>query len=302
MNEIVSFKIDENLLKEIKDHYLPYQKENTGEYIVFFASCDGVSISIYESKKGYTVVFMGEGALTEARLFNKDAEPVEKKVKENIEYQSLNTQMGSDEVGVGDFLLPMVVVAAYVSKEEMPYLLKLGIKDSKKLKDEDILELGPLLISKFNFSKLTLRNDKYNEMIAKGENLNSLKAKLHNKALSNLRKRFPKTKEFYIDEFCSPKKYFSYLVDQEEIISDVTFHTKGESYYPSVALASVIARYCFLKEKEILEAKYGMEIPFGASKKVNEFAINFVKKYSLDELKKISKNNFKNLQDIVESV
>ena len=91
-------------------------------------------------------------------------------------------------------------------------------------------------------------------------------------------------------------------MDQEEIISDVTFHTKGESYFPSVALASVIARYCFLKEKEILEAKYGMEIPFGASKKVNEFAINFVKKYSLDELKKISKNNFKNLQDIIESV
>ena len=302
MSEIVSYKIDEALLNQIKEHYSLYEKENTGEYIVFFASYEGISISIYESKKGYTVVFMGNGALKEAQLFNKDAEPIEKKEKEIVNYLSLNTQMGSDEVGVGDFLLPMIVVAAYVTKDEMSYLLKLGIKDSKKLKDSDILELAPLLIAKFSFSKLTLHNEKYNEMIAKGENLNSLKAKLHNKALSNLKKKYPNTKEIYIDEFCSPKKYFSYLEDQDEVIKDITFHTKGESYFPSVALASVIARYCFLKEKKILEEKYGMQIPFGASKKVNEFCLEFIKKYSLEELEKISKNNFKNLEQIKESL
>ena len=79
-----------------------------------------------------------------------------------------------------------------------------------------------------------------------------------------------------------------------------TFKTKGESYYPCVALASVIARYAFLLEKDELDKKYKTNIPFGASNKVNDFAKKFVDKYGVDELKKIAKINFANFKEIVE--
>ncbi len=48
-----------------------------------------------------------------------------------------------------------------------------------------------------------------------------------------------------------------------------------------------------------ISEKYGVEIPFGASGKVTEFAKDFAKKHSVEELKKIAKANFKNLAEII---
>jgi ribonuclease HII len=42
-------------------------------------------------------------------------------------------------------------------------------------------------------------------------------------------------------------------------VKNITFHTKGESLYPSVALASVIARYSFLRKMEELSEHYQMD-------------------------------------------
>ena len=196
----------------------------------------------------------------------------------------------------------MIVVAAFVRKADIKILKQYGVTDSKKLSDEDILEIGEALGKKFFVSKLTLHNDKYNEMIAKRENLNSLKAKMHNRALLNLFKRFPDTKYIFIDQFCAEDKYFSYLTDKLETqVKGVTFQTKGESYYPSVALASVIARYSFLKEKEKLEKKYNMEFPFGAGSKVDEFAKKFLEKYGKEELDKLVKQNFANYKKLFDN-
>ena len=46
----------------------------------------------------------------------------EEKTKE--EWLCLDYQIGSDEVGVGDFLLPMIVVAAFVKKEDIEILVE----------------------------------------------------------------------------------------------------------------------------------------------------------------------------------
>ena len=45
---------------------------------------------------------------------------------------------GSDEVGTGDYFGPIVVTASYVTKEDIPYLEELGVKDSKKMRKKDI--------------------------------------------------------------------------------------------------------------------------------------------------------------------
>ena len=183
--------------------------------------------------------------------------------------------------------------------KDLKMLEEFGVKDSKKLTDEKIREIAPLLVKKFFVSRLTLSNEKYNELIAKGENLNSIKAKMHNRALLNMFKKFPDTRNIFVDQFVAESKYFSYLNDpNEQKVINIVFRTKGESYYPCVALASVIARYAFLLEKDELDKKYKTNIPFGASNKVNDFAKKFVDKHGVDELKKIAKINFANFKEI----
>ena len=301
MKQSVTIKVGPLLVDTIKEHYAAYQIPNNGEYVDFCADYKGIIITVFLGKKATkSVTFVGEGALEEARQFDENAEAnIVKKSTESKEWVNLETQIGSDEVGVGDFFLPMIVVAAYVRKSDIKILKQYGVTDSKNLNDEQIMEIGAALGKKFFLSKLTLHNDKYNELIAKRENLNSLKAKMHNRALLNLFRRFPDTKYIFIDQFCAEDKYFAYLTDKMETkVRGITFQTKGESYYPSVALASVIARYSFLQEKAKLEAKYGMEFPFGAGSKVDEFAKEFLARYGKEELDKLVKKNFANYKKL----
>ena len=300
--EFVSFPITDGKADEMMAFYAKYAMSNNGDYIIFQANYSGVVITIYRDNKGkHKVVFSGPDALKEAKKWNEEAEVKESKATTHKGWLCLENQIGSDEVGVGDFLLPVVVVAAFVRGKDLKQLEEFGVKDSKKLTDEKIREIAPHLLKKFFVSKLSLPNEHYNELIAQGENLNSIKAKMHNRALLNMFKKFPDTKNIFVDQFVAESKYFSYLNDpNEQKVLNIIFKTKGESYYPCVALASVIARYAFLLEKDALEKKYHMSIPFGAAKKADEFAKEFVAKYGLDELKKIAKINFANFKAFVE--
>ena len=283
-NKVVSITVDVEKATQMMDFYRPYQKINNGEYIIFQAFYSGVTITIYQSKKNkHKVVFMGEDALIEAKNWDVTAEYKEKEIEKPNGWLCHDNQIGSDEVGVGDFLLPVTVVAAFVRGKDLKTLESFGVKDSKKLTDEKIREIAPGLLKKFFVSRLTLSNEKYNELVAKGENLNSIKAKMHNRALLNMFKKFPDTRNIFVDQFVAESKYFSYLNDpNEQKVLNIVFKTKGESYYPCVALASCIARYAFLLEKDALEKKYKMTFPFGASSKANEFAKKFIKKYGVD--------------------
>ena len=300
MANIITIKVDLSKLEELKLYYSDYLCDNAGEYVYFFAKKDGIEIVGYNGKKDTKkVTFKGEGALEEALKWDANAEVKETKAKLQESWLCLDSQIGSDEVGVGDFLHPMIVVAAYISKTQIPLLKELGIHDSKKINDEKILEIGPKVIKEFKFSKLTLPNEKYNEMILKGENLNSLKAKMHNRALLNLHRDHPEVTNIFIDEFVNIRKYYSYLNDQnEQLVTDIVSKTKGESYFPSVALASVIARYSFLLEVKKLEEKYGLELPLGAGTKANEAAKALLEKLGLDEFNKIIKRNFANYDEV----
>lgn len=224
----------------------------------------------------------------------------EKPTKTTNRWVDYNDQIGSDEVGTGDFLGPMIVVACYVKKEDIKFLNELGVKDSKKISDAKIREIGPILAKRLEFSKLTCSNEKYNEMIITHENINSLKAKLHNRALLNLVDKHPDVIGVYIDQFVSKEKYFEYLNNPEERqVKDVAFRTKGESLFPCVAAASIIARYAFLQEIDLLNNTYDVEIPLGAGAKVNEFSKEFIKTFGIKEFNKIAKRNFANYKEVI---
>ena len=301
MKENVTITVPSTLVEVMRDYYKDSLVNSQGEYVDFQANLNGIIITAYLSKKeNRKVTFFGDNALLEAKVWDPEVEIKEKKetVKEGWLY--FGDQIGSDEVGVGDFLGPMIVVAAFVKESDINKLISLGIHDSKKMTDKKILEVGPEIVKQFKFSKLTLSNEKYNEMLDKGENLNSMKAKMHNRALLNMHKEYVDVLNIFVDQFVAEKTYYKYLNDaNEEQVKDITFKTKGESYFPCVALASVIARYSYLKEMERLSEKYEMEFPFGASKKVTEFAKAFLEKYGEEELYKVAKKNFANYNEVL---
>ena len=296
---MISVKVTPKKLEEIKAYYAPYLKEANGEYVAFFANKDGVEITGYNSSKTYRkITFKGDNASTEASLWGEVTE-ISKSTPTIKHWVDLDDQIGSDEVGVGDFLLPMIVVATYVKKSDIARLKELGVNDSKKISDEKIKEIGKELIKFIEYSKLTLSNDKFNEMMEKNENLNSLKAKMHNRALHNLVVKHPETVGIYVDEFCSKANFYKYLNDEGEAqVKDISFRTKGESLFPCVAVSSIIARYSLLLEEEKLNKKYHMVFPHGVNKAVKEFSKQFIDKYGIEEFSKIAKKSFKTYDEV----
>lgn len=301
--QIYTVKVNEDKYREIKDFYQPYFKDNSGAYIDFYALKEGVIITGYLSKKqNKKITFEGEGAYLEAKKWdttieeNKENEPLK---AHWIDYED---QIGSDEVGTGDLFLPVIVVAAFVKKDDISFLKEIGVNDSKKLTDEKIKEIAPKIIKKIICSKMTLPIEKYNEVV-KGENLNSIKAKMHNRALNNLHEQYIDVTHIYVDQFVNEKSYYKYLKEgNDHILKDVSFKTKGESYFPSVASASIIARYYLLVEKEKLESKYQIPFAFGSGKPAVIFANEFIKKYGIEEFKKIAKHHFKTYQEILAAI
>ena len=288
------------IIEKFKD----YSLECNSEYLIFRAKSPDFEFSIYENNKGehFKMTIKTEKIVE----FCRDFEILDSQIKQEKATKIVNEgficttdQIGSDEVGFGDFFGPIVVVATFVNKETMNLIYEHGINDSKKISDSKILEFVPQIISKVHYSLLIVDNIKLNELFDKGYNLNQIKSILHNRALNNIYAKFNNVKNVFIDQFTTPTSYYKYNAFEEDNIPSITFKTHAESLYPSVALASCIARYYFLIKNKETSEKYGMEIPFGASKKVDEFAKQFIDKFGEIEFKNNVKTKFKNYQNLI---
>ncbi len=303
---MITIKIDANALKQIEHDYEKYIVQRDIGYIIFAIKTDKNIITVFSNKKGidFKVTIQGDDALKIAEKYSNQPIITSKKIKnrkESLFFIDIDQQIGSDEVGTGDFLCPIVVCAAYCDKETMKLIDEYNIKDSKKLTDDKILQIVPLLIKKVYFEYKILSNERYNAAVKSGFNMVKIKCILHNYVLSNLHARFPYVKNLYIDQFVPKDKYFAYLNDIKHIEDGLVFKEKGESYFPSVALASCLARYFFLKEMEYQSKKIGMTIPFGAGEQVDIFAKKYIEKFGLEKLSKICKQNFKNYKEVTRS-
>lgn len=309
----ISIKINQAVLSIIKKKYKKYQLDNPNEYVIFFAQFDYTTISVFKNNKNpnYSLTITGSKEASIEKVLREigfDEYPIEEvpgqanttKAVTSDKYLFLEDQIGSDEVGTGDFFGPVTVVAALVRKEDIPYLKKLGVVDSKKCSDDKIRRIGKEVIKRFPYSSLTLDNKKYNELTNKGFNEVKIKVFMHNRALYNLKNKYPDIKNIYVDQFVNEDKYYEYLIEERKVVHDIYFHTKGESYFPSVALASVIARYSFLLHIDEINKKYKINVPLGSAKHVEEYAYNLAKEKGIKILDNIVKKHFKTYKRIVE--
>lgn len=298
----IKFSADEALMEEIRDFYeAPSYPNKKNPYLVFqVKTLDNVQVTCYKSKEIYTLMFSGDRnkIIDEALIFIDNPVVIDEKTI-NKDYLDNSYQIGTDEVGVGDFFGPLVVAATYVTPENLNLIEKLGIKDSKKLTDTKILEIGPIVEKYFLHEVCLCSPKKLVDLKNNGWNMHKIMANLHNTAQNNLLSKIkvnPSTK-IYIDEFSNENLYFKYLVTNKPNLP-IHFEIKGESLYPSVACSSVLARYHFLKIWEKMNEYFKTEIPKGAGEEVDKTVQKLLRKYSLKDLKPYMKTFFRNYKDI----
>lgn len=310
----ITVKISENTKQEMAEFFEDYKREKTPPYAVFQADDADCVVTVYESGKA---VFQGISADISANMWIererhlnpnkkvdvKNSENKEKKDKKEIviDPKIYNAScIGSDEVGTGDYFGPIVVTSAYVAKENIKWLEELGVKDSKKLTDDKILEIVPQIIKKIPYKSIILSNKEYNERYNENTNMNKLKAILHNSVLLKLSDEIKDYEYIVVDEFAPKYVYFSYLKESNHVCRNITFMTKGEDKCLAVACASLISRFIFIKEFDKLSDKVDEFLPKGASNAVDDMGIKLVRKFGPDILKEIAKYNFKNTSKILE--
>ena len=296
-----------NDIEKVKSHYLKFKVERSAPGVIFAAKLIDTAITIYKSGK---VMFQGNGATREASLWGTSSNKITTSTsvaKGDIlppNFSSLSV-LGSDETGTGDYFGPITVAACYVRADQVELLKELGVKDSKMLTDDIMRKMAPDLMATLTHSVLVLKNEKYNDIQSRGWSQGKIKALMHNQALKHVLKKMDLEKPAYIliDQFAERGIYYNHIKTEKEIIREnVLFSTKAEQLHVSVAAASIIARYAFLKEMDRLSDVAYTTIPKGASAKVDEIAAKIYLKYGEEFLKSITKWHFANTQKMLKLI
>ena len=303
-------RVDNDTKKLMNEFYKDMKRDKTPPYAIFQADTGDTIVTLYESGKA---MFQGVSADIEAGMWEsirKDKDNIdyfvdtkEVNIKKDIEVEipSDISSVGSDEVGTGDYYGPIVVTASFVSKDNIPFLTELGVRDSKKLSDEQILKIVPKIIKKIPYKTIMLSNKEYNDNYGKDMNMNKIKAVLHNKVLTEMVKD-NNYDYIVVDQFEPEKSYYNHLSDVPNPLKGITFITKAEDKCFSVAVSSLISRYIFIKEMDKLGDKYGIFLPKGANYYVEDIGIKLVNKYGEKILHDIAKLNFSNTNRILKEV
>lgn len=297
----IVLKLPATTIKNMQNFYKSDLQPKLPPGAIFSAKTAGCSITAYKSGK---VLFQGANYEIEANRWEKESNEISPKKPKSTSTTapdfSTKTLIGTDEVGTGDYFGPITVVAAFVQKEQIAELTKLGVRDSKGMKDKEICEVAKQLIKQIPYSLLVLSNEKYNSLQAQGMNQGQMKAILHNQAILHLKKKLEGQSYdgILIDQFVVPSTYFQYIKNQPTQVNEknMYFYTKAESLHHSVAAASIIARYAFVKEMDKLSEQAGFEIPKGAGNHVDVAAAKLIKEQGVQALQSYTKLHFANTE------
>jgi ribonuclease HIII len=207
---------------------------------------------------------------------------------------------GSDESGKGDYFGPLVVATFGCSAGDYQTLIDLGVRDSKKLTDKRIISIAESIMTQFRgqYQYLVLMPELYNESYAyfsrKKPGLNEMLAWMHSQTICDLYKKVP-FKEVIVDKFAKDELIVNFI-KSNELFSDknacppftIRNFTNAETEIP-VAVASIIARYLFIKKLDELSSDFGFQLLKGANQPVKDLR----KSIPSEILPKLCKMHFK---------
>ncbi|MBQ8292390.1 MAG: ribonuclease HIII [Bacilli bacterium] len=294
-----TIKVSKEELQQMLDYYSGYLIYNDNPHTIAKAKLDKAVVTFYATN---TVLFQG---LEDTAEYNIWADKfalthIKSELPDYSAYENL-TAIGCDEVGTGDYFGPIVVCSAFVRSDQITELKKLGVKDSKLLLDDAIIDIALKLRNIITYSILVLSPAKFNELHkSNSDNLNFIKASLHNKAINSILKKLENVKydAILIDEFTPKEKYLEYLKKTPDVNDSVILVPKGEKVHISIAAASILARAAFLKAMKELSKEVQVNLLKGASASVDRQAIGLVKSYGFNILNTVAKLKFANTEKI----
>lgn len=262
----------------------------------FDAVQDGkkIKVLLYFGKKGLKLIVQGDQKSSLYNLVNSlvSEQPTlalnEHKVVEPAAY------IGTDEAGKGDIFGPLVIAAVFVDEQSRKELLRIGVRDSKDLRDPQIDILADRIkeICKDQFSIVEFKPESYNNTYGKYNNLNKLLSFGHSKAIKNLLDD--------IDAITVISDKFGNRgleIHSDKSFSHVEFiDTEKAERFVGVAAASILARNSFNKwfyRHELL----GIDFPKGSSEKAQSFLKMFIRQNGSDKLAHYTKLHFKTIRE-----
>jgi ribonuclease HIII len=210
----------------------------------------------------------------------------------------LNGYIGTDESGKGDYFGPLVIAGVYLDSESEKKLIDAGVKDSKKLSDDRVLELASTIrsrLDKTRYSVVSIGPEKYNELYERMGNLNKLLAWGHARSIENILASV-NCKSVISDQFGDESYIKKALLEKGKGVELLQMPRAEE--HTAVAAASILAREAFLLRLSALGKESGIELPKGASAEVEDTARRFVQKQGMGALTKYAKLHFKTTKKI----
>lgn len=271
-----------------------YKEINYGIQFRIILGKRNAAVRIYSGKKG---IRLDLSQIRDEEMLNKVKSCIYgfEDESQSGEHRDPEKLIGTDESGKGDYFGPLVVAGVYVDGSTSHELRALGVDDSKKLTDRQIRSMAPAIKDMCPYSVIIMEDEKYNELYCKIKNLNKLLAWGHAEAIEDILK-FVDCSSALSDQFGDPGLIENALMEKGKQIS-LEQRPRAEENI-AVAAASVLARYEFISNMDKIADRYKFEFPKGASSMVVDAGANFIRKYGIEELKKVAKLHFKITEDL----
>ena len=178
----------------------------------------------------------------------------------------------------------------------MVKLHQIGVKDSKKLKDDSIIKLAAKIRKECQHHIVKINPPKYNELISQFKNLNRLLAWGHATAIEQLADKTG-CRRVIIDQFADEHVVLTALKRKNLDLELSQRHRAEEDIV--VAAASILARCAFIEGIEALEKTFNQKLPKGASSMTIAAGRQFVREHGRVQLNQVAKLHFKTLDAIL---
>lgn len=282
----------EKLREDLKNQGFEF---SSPPYTIFSAKKKGISVTLYQSLK---VTVQGKEMTDFIQFY------LEPEILKSFHFShpgasrslDLTGRIGVDEAGKGDFFGPLCIAAVFAEGKGVERLAEIGVKDSKMIKDPNIIILGQQIRREFQCEVIRINPTRYNEVYPKFGNLNSMLAWGHATAIEKLVAR-TQCPNVIIDKFAHEQVVIK-AAKQKNLSINLTQKVRAEEDLV-VAAASILARYAFVDGMEKLSQEYGFEIPKGASSKVITAGKRLVSTFGQDVLPKVAKMHFRTAQEVL---
>ena len=299
-------KVDKKQVEKLHDYLDEHGWEfRDMQYAYWKAEKDKTNIVAYNSGK---LTVQGKGTeefvlfVLEPEILKTSGFGYEDKITE-VSDEAFFPHGGVDESGKGDFFGPLVIAGVFVDEETEPILRKLGVKDSKIIKNPKQIKAVAFKIRQTvgsKFSVVAIGPATYNRLYGDFNNLNKLLAWGHAKVIENLLEKVPECKDVLSDKFAAEHLIKNALQQRGRNIK-LRQKTKAESDI-AVAAASILARDRFLWAMEKLSEDAGVELPKGASAKTSQIGEKIAREQGVDALENFAKLHFKTFKEITNSL